>query len=314
MPVISSGIPKHIRQAEMPVVYFRYAGIITIHFFRVTNGAIYAVIAVGFSMLYNATELINFAHGEFVMLGALGFVSLWGGLHLPLPLAFVLTVGGVSFVGFLFERLAIRTVSKPHPIVLVIITVGASIFLRGIAMIGWGKDAYSVPPFSESNPLDVAGARLLPQSLWIVGIALLMVVLLWFFYQKTLTGKAMLATAISKRAAWITGIPAEKMILLAFIISSGLGAVAGIIIAPITMCSYDMGTMLGLKGFCAAMLGGIGSLWGALIGGFLLGILEALGVGFFSSAIKDAIAFILLLTILYVRPSGIIGSGESSRF
>ncbi|QTA80446.1 High-affinity branched-chain amino acid transport system permease protein [Desulfonema limicola] len=283
-------------------------------FSGMTNGAIYAVIAVGFSMLYNSTDLINFAHGEFVMLGALGLVTLWKTAGLPLPAAFILTVMGVAGAGLLFERLAIRTVSKPHPIVLVIITVGASIFLRGIAMLVWGKDSHSVPPFSQHNPIDIMGAKLLAQSVWIFCIVLSVVILLWFFYQKSLTGKAMQATAISKRAAWLTGIPAEKMVLLAFIMSTGMGAVAGIIIAPVTMCSYDMGTMLGLKGFCAAMLGGIGSLWGALIGGFLLGILEALGVGFFSSAIKDAIAFVLLLLILYFRPGGIIKSTDASRF
>jgi branched-chain amino acid transport system permease protein len=283
-------------------------------FSGITNGAIYAVIAVGFSMLFNATDLINFAHGEFVMLGALGLVTLWGGAGLPLPLAFCLTVIGVAGVGFLFERLAIRTVRKPHPIVLVIITVGASIFLRGMAMLIWGKDAHSVPPFSDHPPADILGARLLPQSLWIVGISLILVIALHLFYRRTLTGKAMEACAISQRAAWLTGIPTRRMIQLAFLVSTGAGAVAGVIIAPVTMCSYDMGTMLGLKGFCAAMLGGLGSLWGAFIGGFTLGILEALGVGLFSSALKDAIAFLLLLLILYVRPGGIIQAADATRF
>lgn len=283
-------------------------------FSGITNGAIYAVIAVGFSMLFNATDLINFAHGEFVMLGALGLVTLWGGAGLPLPLAFCLTVIGVAGAGFLFERLAIRTVRKPHPIVLVIITVGASIFLRGMAMLIWGKDAHSVPPFSDHPPADILGARLLPQSLWIVGIVLILVIGLHLFYRRTLTGKAMEACAISQRAAWLTGIPTRRMIQLAFVVSTGVGAVAGVIIAPVTMCSYDMGTMLGLKGFCAAMLGGLGSLWGALIGGFTLGILEALGVGLFSSALKDAIAFLLLLLILYVRPGGIIQAADATRF
>ncbi len=283
-------------------------------FSGITNGAIYAVIAVGFSMLFNATDLINFAHGEFVMLGALGLVTLWGGAGLPLPLAFCLTVIGVAGAGFLFERLAIRTVRKPHPIVLVIITVGASIFLRGMAMLIWGKDAHSVPPFSDHPPADILGARLLPQSLWIVGIVLILVIGLHLFYRRTLTGKAMEACAISQRAAWLTGIPTRRMIQLAFVVSTGAGAVAGVIIAPVTMCSYDMGTMLGLKGFCAAMLGGLGSLWGALIGGFALGILEALGVGLFSSALKDAIAFLLLLLILYVRPGGIIQAADATRF
>ena len=283
-------------------------------FSGITNGAIYAVIAVGFSMLYTSTELINFAHGEFVMLGALLLVTFWGGLHLPLGIAFLLAVGLTAAVGFVFERFAIRTVKKPDHIVLVIITVGASIFLRGIAMLIWGKDAHSVAYFSAHPPLEIGGATLLPQSLWIIAIVGLLVSGLYYFFSRTLTGKAMLACAISKRAAWLVGIPTRKMVLLAFMISAGLGGAAGTIIAPITMSSYDMGTLLGLKGFCAAMLGGIGSLWGAIIGGFLLGISEAIGVGLISSSLKDAIAFVLLLTILYVRPGGIINARDVQRF
>jgi len=283
-------------------------------FSGITSGAIYAVIAVGFSMLYNSTELINFAHGEFVMLGALSFVTLSGPFQLPLMPAFILSVAGVALIGMLFERLAIRTVRNPNPIVLIIITVGASIFLKGVGMLIWGKDAHTMPPFSGHPPLDIAGAKLLAQSLWIVAILFITVAGLHLFYKKTLTGKAMEACAISQKAAWLTGIPSKFMVLLAFGLSTGMGAVAGVIISPITMSSYDMGTMLGLKGFCAAMLGGLGSLWGSVIGGLLLGILEALGVGLVSSGLKDATAFLLLLFILYVRPSGIIGSVEVERF
>jgi branched-chain amino acid transport system permease protein len=283
-------------------------------FSGITSGAIYAVIAVGFSMLYNSTELINFAHGEFVMLGALSMVTLSGPIGLPLIPAFLISVIGVACLGMLFERLAIRTVRQPNPIVLIIITVGASIFLKGVGMLIWGKDAHTIPPFTDHPPLDIAGAKLLAQSIWIVVIVLLMAAGLHLFYKKTLTGKAMEACAISQKAAWLVGIPSKFMTLLAFGLSTGMGAVAGVIIAQITMSSYDMGTMLGLKGFCAAMLGGLGSLWGSLIGGLLLGILESLGVGLVSSGLKDATAFLLLLFILYVRPSGIISSANVDRF
>jgi branched-chain amino acid transport system permease protein len=221
---------------------------------------------------------------------------------------------GLALLGMLFERLAIRTVRRPHPIVLVIITVGVSIFLRGVAMLGWGKDAHGAPSFTKHPPFHIAGASLLPQSLWIIGIVLIVVLGLQIFFKRTLTGKAMQACAISKRAAWLLGIPSERMVLFAFAISAAMGAVAGMIIAPITMCSYDMGTLLGLKGFCAAMLGGLGSSMGSVLGGFLLGILEALGIGYFSSSLKDAIAFLLLLLILYVRPSGILGAKTVHRF
>jgi branched-chain amino acid transport system permease protein len=181
-------------------------------------------------------------------------------------------------------------------------------------MLVWGKDPFSVASFSPHPPIDIAGAKLLPQSVWIIWIVLLLIVGVHLFFRKTLTGKAMQACAINKTAAWLTGIPTGRMVLLAFVLSTASGGVAGVIIAPITMCSYDMGTMLGLKGFCAAMLGGLGSLWGGLVGGLLLGILEALGVGYISSSLKDAIAFLLLLLILYVRPSGIIMASSVKRF
>lgn len=283
-------------------------------FSGITNGAIYAVIALGFTMLYNTTGLINFAQGEFVMLGALSLISLWKGFRLPLALSFGFSVVLVSLVGLLLERLAIRTVRKPHPIVLVIITIGASILFRGVAMLVWGKDAHSAPPFTPHPPFEVAGATLLPQSLWILGVVLAVVIGLQVFYKRTLTGKAMQACAINKKAAAILGIPSEMMVLLAFALSAGMGGIGGILIVPITMSGYDMGTMLGLKGFCAAMLGGLGSSWGSILGGLLLGILEALGVGFFSSSLKDAIAFMLLLLILYIRPSGILGVRAIHRF
>ncbi len=283
-------------------------------FSGVTNGAIYAVIALGFTMLYNATGLINFAQGEFVMLGALSMITLWKGFQLPLPAAFLLSVAVVALVGLLLERLAIRTVRKPHPIVLVIITIGASILLRGIAMLVWGKDAHSAPSFSRLAPIEIAGATLLPQSLWILGVVLVIVIGLQLFHRKTLTGKAMEACAISKRAASLLGIPSERMVLLAFALSAGMGSIGGVLIAPITMSSYDMGMMLGLKGFCAAMLGGLGSSWGAVLGGMLLGILEAMAVGFFSSDLRDAVAFFVLLLILYARPSGLLGVKAVQRF
>lgn len=283
-------------------------------FSGITNGAIYAVIALGFSILFNATELINFAHGEFVMLGALCLVTFWSGLHLPLPLALVLSMAAVGGAGWLFQRLAIHPVRRPDHIVLVIITVGASIFFRGVGMLVWGKDAHAVPAFTPLASLEVAGAVLTSQSLVIVATAALLALGLHLFFRRTLTGKAMEACAISRRAAWLTGIPAQRMILLAFVLSTVIGGLAGLIIAPVTMSSYDMGTVLGLKGFCAAMLGGLGSLWGAVLGGLLLGVLESLSVGLVNSGLKDATAFLLLLAILYARPSGLLGNRSVQRF
>lgn len=283
-------------------------------FSGLTNGAVYAVIALGFSMLYSSTGLINFAQGEFVMIGALSLVSLWKGLKLPLPLALLGSVAVTAAAGLLLERLAIRSVRKPHPIVLVIITVGASILFRGIAMLGWGKDSHSLQPFTNHPPFDIMGATLLPQSLWILALTLVAVAGLHIFHKKFLTGRAMIACAISKKAAGIVGIPTEKMVLLAFAMSAAMGGLGGVLIAPLSMSSFDMGMNLGLKGFCAAMIGGLGSSWGAILGGVLLGVLEALGVGFVSSGFKDAAAFVLLLMILYFRPTGILGAASVQRF
>ncbi len=283
-------------------------------FSGITTGAVYAVIALGFTLLFNATGLINFAQGEFVMLGALILISLWKVLELPLIVAFALAVSLVALMGVVMERLALRTVRKPHPIVMVIITIGVSILLRGVGMLTWGKDAHSVEPFTRHAPLELHGATLLPQSLWILGIVLIVVVGLQFFFKRTLMGKAMEACAISKKAAWLLGIPSEKMVLAAFAMSAAMGGVAGVLIAPITMSSYDMGTMLGLKGFCAAMLGGLGSVLGAVLGGLLLGVIESFGVGLVASGLKDVLAFVILLFILYARPSGLLGSKTIQRF
>ncbi|MBI9088892.1 MAG: branched-chain amino acid ABC transporter permease [Desulfobacterium sp.] len=283
-------------------------------FSGISIGSVYAVVAIGLSMLYRSTELINFAHGEFAMFGAMGLVTLWGQFKLPLPLAFVLTVAGVSMVGILFERFAIRPIKDPHPISLVIITVGASIVFRGVAMVVWGKDPVALPSFSSHGSIEIAGAVIVPQSLYIVAAALVLAGSLHLFFRYTLQGKAMTACAVNKKAAWLTGIPSARMGLFAVLISSGSGAIAGIFIAPVTMNTYDMGTMLGLKGFCAAMIGGLGSLWGAFAGGLLLGILECFGAGLISSGCKDAIAFVLLLLILYLCPGGLFAQKQADRF
>lgn len=283
-------------------------------FTGITSGAIYAIIAVGYSMLYNSTELINFAQGEFVMIGGMSLMTFWTVLKIPLPIAILLAIAVTALCGLVFERLAIRNVKKDNHVVLIIITVGASIFLRGAAMILWGKEPHSVTQFSSFSPLKIGGAVIVFQSVWIIIATLIIAVALGYFYKRSLTGKAMTACAINMRAASLTGIPAGFMVLLAFVISSSTGAVAGAMIGPVTMCSYDMGTVLGLKGFCAAMLGGLGSLWGSIAGGIILGILESLGAGYISSGVKDATAFFALLMILYFRPGGLFGKKEIKRF
>lgn len=277
----------------------------------ITVGAIYAIIALGFSLIFNAVEVVNFAQGEFVMLGAMLAVFALGHAGMPLFLAVLIAVVAVSLVGGILGKSAVHRLQKASPISLIIVTIGASIFLKGCAMHLWGKDALPLPAFSSGDAIEVGGAVIVPQSLWIFGITALMVLGVYLFYEHTSFGKAMRAVAVNKHGARLVGINVSSMVVWAFGISAGLGAVGGIIVAPVTLASYDMGTMLGLKGFCAAILGGLGSGGGAIVGGLILGVLESLGAGLISSAYKDAIAFVVLLLILFIRPSGLFGGGAS---
>jgi branched-chain amino acid transport system permease protein len=236
--------------------------------------------------------------------------AFWG---VPMALAVPLAILTVMLMGALFQRTAIRTARSQQILVLIFITIGASIFVRGLALIAWGSDPFVIPSFSGGKPIHVIGATILHQHLWVFMTAVFLATALCFFFKKSVTGKAMRAVSCNRRAAALTGISVDRMILLSFAMSGGLGAVAGIIIAPITTTSYDVGFMLGLKGFSAAVLGGYGSMPGAIIGGLLLGVLEALATGLISSAYKNAIAFIVLLLVLFIRPSGLLGEPEAER-
>ncbi len=247
------------------------------------------------------------------MLG--GMLTLFFHVSLGLPLAFaiVLAVVAATAVGILFERMAINPLKDAEPIILVIITIGGSILIRGIAMLIWGKDTHALPMFSGNEPIILMGAALMPQNLWIFGITLIIITANRFFFHHSISGKAMRACSFNRIASRLVGINVSRMVLFSFGISSAMGAAAGIIIAPLTMTSYDVGIMLGLKGFCAAIIGGMSVGLGTVVGGLIVGVLESLGAGLISSGYKDAIAFIILLVILFVRPQGLFGKGEAER-
>ncbi len=278
-----------------------------------STGAIYALIGFGFAIIYNTTSIINFAQGEFVMLGGMLSVYFLSILKFPLPLAILSAIPLATACGAIFERLAIRPLKQATNLNLVIITIGGSIFIRGLAMLILGKDTHAMPMFSGDEPLNLAGATILPQHLWIFGITILLIICNKLFFNYSIAGKAMRACACNRRAASLVGIDVRRMVLLSFIISSAMGSMAGIIIAPLTMTSYDVGIMLGLKGFCAAIIGGMSSGFGTVLGGLLLGVLESLGAGLISSGYKDAIAFIILLLILFIRPQGLFKKAETER-
>lgn len=279
-----------------------------------TVGSTYAMVAIGFNIIYNVTEIINFAQGEFVMLGGLVMVFLHVAAGLPIVPAFPLTVIIVTLVGMLLDRLAIRPIRQPSVLTLIIATIAASIIIKGIAMFIWGKDPFDLPAFSGRNPIHFLGAVIQPQYLWIIGFLIVIVIFLTLFFEKTIIGKAMSACADNPDAASLVGINVKRMIMLSFALSAAIGAVAGITITPISLMEYDRGAMLAIKGFGAVVLGGLGSFPGAILGGLILGTIESFGAGLIHSGYKDAFALIVLLGVLFLRPSGLLGSIEVSKF
>jgi branched-chain amino acid transport system permease protein len=277
-----------------------------------TVGAIYALVALGFSIIYNASHVINFAQGEFVMIGGMATASLLGA-GLPLAPAALGAVALAALVGMALARFAVQPARGASVVTLIIITIGAAILLRGLASIVWDKRIHALPAFSGDQPINVAGATLAPQSLWVIGVTALAVAALWGFFNRTLTGKAILAVSHNRLAAQLVGISVQRVLLVSFALSAALGALAGILIGPITFTSWDVGLLLGLKGFAAAILGGMGSGPGAVVGGLTLGLLESLGAGYVSSAYKDAIAFIVMLAVLMLMPGGLLGGRATER-
>ena len=277
-----------------------------------TAGAIYALVALGFSIIYNASGAINFAQGEFVMIGGMSAVTL-SAAGLPLPLVLPLAIAASVVVALIVEKLAIEPARHAGTITLIIITIGVALFLRGLAQLVWDKGVHRLPAFSSEKPIEFMGATVLPQSLWVLGGAAVAVAALSAFYGRTLMGKAMLATSHNRLAAQLVGINTRGVLFASFGLAAALGALAGVLITPIAFTSYDTGIMLGLKGFAAAMLGGLGSFGGAVLGGLVLGLLEGLGAGFISSAYKDAIAFVVILAVLFFMPGGLLGARRIER-
>ena len=281
-------------------------------FSGLTIGAIYALAALGFSLIYNASGVINFAQGDFLMLGAMLTAALLGA-QLPYGVAAVGGVAGTVLVGLLLYRLAIKPAGEASVVALIIITIGASIFIQGVVQIVLGKNQQTLPAFSGDQALQILGAYVLPQSLWVLGTAAVLVALCFGFFRFTMMGKAMLAVAANALAARAVGIPTTRVLQLSFGLSALLGAVAGVVAAPITTTVYDIGLMLGMKGFVAATLGGLGSAGGAVLGGLIVGLLEALVAGYISSAYKDAVPFVMIIVILLVMPHGLFGAKGSDR-
>jgi len=274
----------------------------------ITIGAIYALVALGFVTIARASQIINFAQGEFVMLGGVITYFLLNVVNFPYPLAALVAILMVILVGFLMHISVVYPLRKASILILIMATLGSSIFLSNTSGLIFGTLPKALPPFSGEHPLQIGGVSVLPQSLWVLVFTFLLLIFLYLLSHRTLLGKAMEASSTDPLGADLLGISRNLMVFFAFGVSAGVGATAGILITPIFFTSYSSGTLLGLKGFIAAVLGGWGKNSGAILGGFALGIVESLSLAFIPSGYKDAVAFAILLLILYFRPKGILGS------
>jgi branched-chain amino acid transport system permease protein len=276
-------------------------------------GSIYAMVAIGFNIIYNATGIINLAQGEFVMLG--GMLTVWGATRwgLPVPVAILTAVILVTLIGVALERLTIRPLRNPTVLTLLILTIGGSFLLKGAAMLIWGKNVYYMPGFLGAEPLRFARVAIERQEVFVWVALAVVTVVLTLFFNHTLTGKAMRACSYNRVAARLVGINSRFMVMLAFGLSAGIGALAGAVVVPITNMEYGSGSMFGLKGFSAAVLGGLGNNTAAVVAGIALALIESLVAGFVDSTYKDAVALSVLLIVLFVRPSGLFGNATLNR-
>jgi branched-chain amino acid transport system permease protein len=281
-------------------------------FSGITSGSVYALTAIGFTLVFSATHIINFAQGQMVMLGGMLGVTLYQA-GVPMWACFVCSVIIVALISIGMEQVAIRPLLKKGVLAQIIATVGASFVFETAAMLIWGRDARPLPAFTGEKPIGVGGATVVPQTLWVVGLTLVVVIALTIFYRKSLFGTAIRACAVNPGAARLQGISYRWVVVFTFALTGAVAAAAGVMVTPISFMAYSSGTMLGLKGFAAATLGGLGNPIGAVVGGLALGIIEALGVGVVSAGYKDAISFVILLLVLFLRPSGLLGAKVVNR-
>ena len=282
-------------------------------FSGITYGIIYAIVAIGFNIIYNTTGIINFAQGEFVMLGGMCAISLHE--FLPLPAAILLAVLITTMIGGLIEIIFIRWLDNPSVLRMIIITIGLSILIREAALFVWGESVRSLPYFNGDavTSVQIFGANISPQVLWVIAVCSVIVVGLSLFFQFTFTGREMRACAANRMAATLCGINTKNKISGSFMLSAGIGAVAGCVMSPITYTQYDIGPGLAIKGFTVVILGGLGNSMAAVAAGLLLGIVESFSIVVVPMAYQEVVSIAILLLVLFLRPNGLFGSKEAAR-
>lgn len=275
-----------------------------------SSGAMYALIALGWVLIFNVSNVLNLAQGEFLMLGALAFTWFHLDAGLPIGVAVILAIAVPVVAAIVMDVVALRRLKHDQIVPMILVTLGASFVLREVAKIWFGKDPLRHAPFITGSAIEVFGAFVLPQTLLVWAGTAVLLLALWLFFSRSLYGKGMRACAENPLGATAVGISPSRMRTLSFAISAAIGAIGGILLIPLTAMSWDGGTLIGLKGFVAAVLGGMGSYPGAALGGIVLGVLESLGAGYISSTYKDAFAVGILLVLLLLRPQGLLGKRD----
>ncbi|MDO9402319.1 MAG: branched-chain amino acid ABC transporter permease [Polaromonas sp.] len=281
-------------------------------FSGLTEGARYALAALGFTLIYNASGALNFSQGESIMLGGMTTAVLVQA-GAPLGLAMLAAVVLVLVMSLVLQKLFTRTLQRSGVLPVIILTVAFGMIVRGIVQVTWGTQTRSIPAFSGSDPIRLGGATILPQALWVIGVTTVVLAGLAWFFRYSRVGRGFVAASLDASTAQLMGINVKYVLLLAFAISGVLGAVAGIVTAPITYTYYDVGVMVGLKAIIAAIIGGMGSPLGAVLGGLLIGLGEAMTAGYVSSAYKDAVPFLMIVVLFLVKPSGLLGKPPVER-
>ena len=276
------------------------------------TGCVYALIALGFVLIFKATDVVNFAQGEFVMIS--GFISytLLIKLGLPYWLVFLVTIVLSGFMGVALERIVVRPIMDAPIFSIVIATIGASTVMRSSAGIVYGYDVLPLPTILSKDPIRVGILNFTAMDLGVIGVSLVIMLVLYLFFTRTKTGTAMRATAQSQTAARLMGVSVPRIFSLTWAISAGVGGVAGVLIAPIVYLDPNLG-VIGVKAFAGAILGGFGSIPGAIVGGMLLGVIENLSGYFFNAGIKQVSTYVLLILVLVVRPIGLFGTAPVRR-
>jgi branched-chain amino acid transport system permease protein len=272
----------------------------------VVVGAIYALVAAGFVLIYQVTGIINLAQGEFAMIGAMTAAAL-ATSGMPTPAAALIAVAAAAAVGGIGYLLAIRPARAATGVTLLFITLGLDVALRGLGLFVWGTNPLALNAFSGGSAITIFGGVLPPQAAWVLGTDLVVFVALYLFFRHTYAGTAVRAAVANPPIASTFGIPLRTFAFWSFVAAAAIGGLGGVVIAPITGATYDMGLTLGLAGFVAAVLGGLDSLPGALVGGFVLGIVEKVAGGLVATGWEQGVGFLILVLVLVLRPQGLLG-------